>query len=125
MSGPGLRGLAVELTTHGGLSPDEWLAQFQPAAEASMRSQFATEEDRGTLREFDFASREDGVWATVSFSMVSCPGITFIRSQRVMPDLSADEDPDFAAMLFGTHLIEWFYTNARKKTPDADGIIRN
>ncbi|GAA2359362.1 hypothetical protein [Streptomyces cuspidosporus] len=115
----------MELAVHGELSPEEWLERFQRAAEASMRSQFATEEDRGTLRELVFDSREDGVWATVSFSMASHPGITFIRSQRVMPDLSAEEDPDFAAMLLGIHLIEWFYTEARKKTPDADGIIRN
>lgn len=90
-----------------------------------MRSQFATEEDRGTLRELAFDSREDGVWATVTFSMDSHPGITFVRNQRVVPDLSEEGDPDFAAMLFGTHLIEWFYTEARRRTPDADGVIRN
>ncbi|MEU9795200.1 hypothetical protein AB0E27_32280 [Streptomyces sparsogenes] len=115
----------MELAVHGDLKPEDWLERFQRAADASLRSQFATEEDRGILRELAFDSGEDGVWATASFSMASHPGITFIRSQRVMPDLSSEEDPEFAAILLGIHLIEWFYTEATGKTPDADGVIRN
>ncbi|UGY93057.1 hypothetical protein [Streptomyces gobiensis] len=69
--------------------------------------------------------REDGVWAAASFSMASHPGVTFVWNQKIMPDLSAEWDPDFAAMLFSTHLIEWFHTEAKRRSPDADGIIQN
>ncbi|MFE5924007.1 hypothetical protein [Streptomyces sp. NPDC056468] len=109
----------------GGLSPQEWLARFQDSAEAKLRDQFSSEEDAGSLSSLAFEEREDGVWGIATFSMCSVQGVTFIRSQRVMPDLSSEWDPDFAAMLFETHLIEWFYVDAKRKPPDSSGRVRN
>jgi hypothetical protein len=90
-----------------------------------LRHQFASDEDAGSLRSLAFEDRDDGVWAIATFTMRSVKGVTFIRSQRVMPDLSSEWDPDFAAMLFETHLIEWFHVEAKRKTPDPSGTIRN
>jgi hypothetical protein len=69
--------------------------------------------------------RGDGVWAIATFTMCSVPDVTFVRSQRVVPDLRSEWDPEFAAMLFETHLIEWFHTDAKHRTPDAGGTVRN
>lgn len=115
----------MEREPRGGLPPQEWLARFQGSAEARLRGQFASEEDAGSLSSLAFEDREDGVWAIATFAMRSVQGVTFIRSQRVMPDLSSEWDPDFAAMLFETHLIEWFYVDAKRKTPDSSGTVRN
>jgi hypothetical protein len=115
----------MEHTPRGGLTPNEWLDEFQEAAETSIRSQLSTEEDRGTLHQLELDHRKDGVWAIASFSMDKRPGVTFVRSQKIMPDLSADWDPSFAAMLFDTHLIEWFHTEAKRQSPDTDGFVRN
>ncbi|GAA3884306.1 hypothetical protein GCM10023084_41500 [Streptomyces lacrimifluminis] len=109
----------------GGLSPHEWLARFQDYAEEKLRNQLASEEDAGSLRDLVLAHREDGVWAIVTFVMESVPSVTFIRSQRVMPDLSSEWDPDFAAILFETHLIEWFHVDAKRRAPDSSGTVRN
>ncbi|MBB6418879.1 hypothetical protein [Streptomyces sp. AK010] len=115
----------VEREPHGGLDPQEWLAGFQDSAEARLRGQFASEEDAGSLYSLALENREDGVWAIANFAMRSVQGVRFIRSQRVMPDLSSEWDPDFAAMLFETHLIEWFHVDAKRKTPDSTGTVRN
>lgn len=115
----------VEREPHGGLPPQEWLAIFQDSAEAKLRHQFASDEDAGSLQNLAFEDREDGVWAIATFAMCSVQDVTFIRSQRIMPDLSSEWDPDFAAMLFETHLIEWFHVDAKHKTPDSSGTVRS
>jgi hypothetical protein len=53
------------------------------------------------------------------------PDLTFEYQRDVVPGLSADWEPDFAASLFETHLIEWFYTEAKNAPPDTDGVVRN
>ncbi|MFJ4329077.1 hypothetical protein ACIP3A_39040 [Streptomyces tricolor] len=109
----------------GVIPPQEWLARFKDSAEAKLRGQFASEEDAGSLSSLTIEDREDGVWAIAAFTMHSAQGVTFIRSQRIIPDLSSEWDPDFAAMLFETHLIEWFHMDAKHKTPDSSGTVRN
>lgn len=115
----------MEHEPHGGLSPQEWLARFQDSAEAKLRHQFTSDEDAGSLYSLAFEDRKDGVWAIATFAMRSVQDVTFIRSQRIMPDLSSEWDPDFAAMLFETHLIEWFHVDAKRKKPDSSGTVRN
>jgi hypothetical protein len=110
---------------HGGLSRQEWLARFQDSAEEKVRNQLASEEDRGAVHKLVLEHREDGVWAIATFTMDVAPAATFIRSQRVMPDLSSEWDPEFAAMLFETHLIEWFHVDAKRRAPDSSGTVRN
>lgn len=110
---------------YGGLPSHEWLARFQGSAEEKVRNQLASEEDAGNLRNLVLEHREDGVWAIATFTMSSVPLVTFIRSQRVMPDLSSEWDPEFAAMLFETHLIEWFHVDAKRRAPDSSGTVRN
>ncbi|GAB2956228.1 hypothetical protein GCM10023080_014250 [Streptomyces pseudoechinosporeus] len=110
---------------HGGLPPQEWLARFQGSAEEKIRNQLASEEGPGTLRDLVLEHREDGVWVIATFTMNSVPQVTFIRSQRIMPDLSSGWDPEFAAMLFETHLIEWFHVDAKRRAPDSSGTVRN
>ncbi|MFF1405136.1 hypothetical protein [Streptomyces sp. NPDC058294] len=114
-----------ERESDGGLPSQEWVARFRDSAAAKLREQFASEEDAGSLTSLTVEDREDGVWAIAAFVMRSVQGVTFIRSQRIVPDLSSDWDPDFAAMLFETHLIEWFYVDAKYKTPDPSGTVRN
>ena len=115
----------MDYAPRGGLDAHQWLDQFQRAAEPAVRNDLAAEEDRGSLQNLTLDHRDDGVWAIATFSMKRHPAATFVWSQRVMPDLSTEWDPEFASMLFGTHLIEWFHTKAKKRTPPADGIIRN
>ncbi|MFI1305572.1 hypothetical protein [Streptomyces sioyaensis] len=115
----------MDYTPRGGLDPHQWLDQFQRSAESAVRNDLAAEEDRGSLQKFALDHRNDGIWAIATFSMESHPAVTFVWSQRVMPDLSTEWDPEFASTLFGTHLIEWFHTEAKKRPPSADGIIRN
>lgn len=107
------------------LSLGQWMDQFKRAAEPGLRGELASEDDQGTLQELIITHRGDGAWVAATFSMASHPGITFIWDQRVIPDLSAEWEPDFAATLFSTHLIEWFHTKAKRRLPDVDGIIRN
>lgn len=109
---------------HGGLSPDDWLARFATSAAEKVRVQLSSEEDAGELLDLAIETRKDGIWSNVTFTMHSTPGVTYIRSQRVMPDLSAEWDPEFAATLFETHLIEWFYTDGKRRAPDASGTVR-
>lgn len=108
-----------------GISPREWLARFQVSAEEKIRSQLSSEEDSGALHDLVLEHREDGVWASATFTMNAGPQVTFIRSQRIMPDLSSGWDPEFAAMLFETHLIEWFHVDAKRRAPDSSGVVRN
>ncbi|GFE12410.1 hypothetical protein Sgleb_04570 [Streptomyces glebosus] len=115
----------MDHTPRGGLDCNQWIDQFQQRAEPALRNDLAAEDDQGSLQNFALDHRDDGIWVIATFSMKSHPAVTYVWSQRVMPDLSAEWDPEFASMLFGTHLIEWFLTEARKRPPSADGIIRN
>ncbi|MFD9205134.1 hypothetical protein ACFVZM_02505 [Streptomyces sioyaensis] len=115
----------MDHTPRGGLDPHQWLDQFQRSAEPALRNNLATEEDQGLLQTLTLDHRGDSIWAIATFSMESHPAVTFVWSQRVMPDLSTEWDPEFASMLFRTHLIEWFHTKAKKRRPSADGVIRN
>ncbi|QEU96426.1 hypothetical protein CP970_40695 [Streptomyces kanamyceticus] len=115
----------MEHVPRGGISADAWAAQFLRAAEENLRSQLSTEADQGTLHELALDHREGGVWATATFSMAARPGVRFIRSQNIIPGLSADWEADFAATLFETHLIEWFHTRAKEMLPDSDGVVRS
>ncbi|KNE81235.1 hypothetical protein ADZ36_17585 [Streptomyces fradiae] len=110
-----------------GNSPEtrEWIDRFQQEAEAGLREQFATEADRGALHALVLENHGDHVRAVASFSMEIRPGVIFMWSRRVVPDLSETWDPGFAAMLFGTHLTEWFHTEAKKEIPGPDGVVRN
>ncbi|MFF7233704.1 hypothetical protein [Streptomyces sioyaensis] len=103
---------------------DEWLAQFQRSLERSLPKSLASEEDQGSLREMLVDRREQGIWITATFSMASRPGVAFEWQQNVVPELSTDWDPAFAAMLFRTHLIEWYHTEAKRRPPTADGVVR-
>ncbi|MEU5424219.1 hypothetical protein AB0H73_01230 [Streptomyces olivoreticuli] len=105
--------------------PSRWISRFQQLVEPSLRNDLAAEESCGVLQEISLHHRDDGVWVSASFSMASHPGVTFVWDQRVMPDLSAEWDAEFAAMLFRTHLVEWFHTEAKRRTPGVDGFIRN
>lgn len=115
----------MEDTPRSGLTIDEWVAEFLQAAEASIRNQLSSNSDHGTLRHLTLEHRGDGIWAIATFSMDTHPGVTFIRSQNIVPDLSGDWEAAFAATLFDTHLIEWFYAEAKNTPPDPHGIVRN
>ncbi|MGP3953575.1 hypothetical protein [Streptomyces sp. 7N604] len=115
----------MEEEPRGALSLDDWIDQFRQAAEAKVRNELGEEGNIGALRELTINRSETGGWAVASFSIDDRPGVTFVWSQQVAPDLSAKWEPDFAAMLFSTHLIEWYHTEAKRRPPGADGVIRN
>ncbi|MGA4881617.1 hypothetical protein NCG97_27060 [Streptomyces lydicamycinicus] len=115
----------MDHTPRGGMDVEEWLAQFQRSLERSLPKSLASEEDQGSLREMLVDRREQGVWITATFAMASHPGVAFEWRQNVVPELSADWDPAFASMLFRTHLIEWYHTEAKRRPPTADGVVRD
>ncbi|PBC82057.1 hypothetical protein SAMN05428945_3387 [Streptomyces sp. 2224.1] len=115
----------MEHTPRGGSHVSQWFGRFQRSLELSLPESLASEEDQGSLRDMRVDRREKGIWVTVAFSMASRPGVVFERNQNVVPDLSADWDPEFAAMLFRTHLIEWYHTEAKRRPPAADGVVRD
>ncbi|MEV4505578.1 hypothetical protein [Streptomyces klenkii] len=114
-----------EDTSPGEVESRRWISCFQQIVEPRLRDNLAAEESCGSLQGMTLDDRNDEAWVSARFSMATHPGVTFVWKQRVMPDLSVDWDPQFAAMLFCTHLIEWFHTEAKRRTPGADGTIRS
>ncbi|WP_336051491.1 hypothetical protein [Streptomyces sp. CA2R101] len=115
----------MDHTPRGGLEVSQWFGRFQRSLELSLPENLASEEDQGSLGEVRVDRREKGIWITVTFSMASRPGVVFEWKQNVVPDLSADWDPEFASMLSRTHLIEWYHTEAKRRPSAADGIVRD
>ncbi|GAA5615147.1 hypothetical protein ACPCUV_16940 [Streptomyces platensis] len=115
----------MDHTPRGGMDVEQWLARFERSLESSLPKSLASEEDQGSLREMLVDRRAQGVWITATFSMASHPGVAFEWRQNVVPEFSADWDPEFAAMLFRTHLIEWYHTEAKRRPPAADGVVRD
>lgn len=112
------------LVPRGVETEQEWMDAFLRMARAGVDDELGPGSNPGTLDELKIESAGGDLWVRAAFVMDGHPDVTFSWGEPVIPELSEDWDPEFAATLFKVHLIEWFHTVAKRQKPDQQGVVR-